>query len=166
MDRLAEGFDFARPAGYAAFLQGHAAALPALEHALEAGGVEDVLPDWPLRRRTDALRGDLAALGAAPPAAVDIGQLEGRAEMVGVLYVLEGSRLGGAVLRRRLMAVQPAAPAAYLSHGTGLPLWRSFLDWLSADPLAGADAAAALTAAREAFRAFEAGFQAAVHRGP
>lgn len=161
VDRLGEAFDLSSPEGYRAFLRGHAAALPGLEQGLDEAGVQDLLPDWTDRKRSAALLQDLAALGAAAPATVAVRRPETRAEVTGTLYVLEGSRLGGAYLRRRLAAAQPQAPSAYLGHGEGQPLWRSFVGWLGEQALSEAEEAEALESAREAFGAFEAGFLAA-----
>lgn len=161
VDRLGEGFDLTRPAGYRAFLEGHAAALPAIENELEAAGVAQLMPDWPGRRRTRALMQDLADLGAVAPAPVGAPELRSRAQLMGALYVLEGSRLGGAYLRRRVAQAQPEAPAAYLAHGAGEPLWRSFLAWLEVQPASAEDEAEAIEAAEATFATFEAGFLSA-----
>jgi hypothetical protein len=79
--------------------------------------------------------------------------LGGEAHQFGVVYVLEGSRLGAKVLVRRLLAspdLQKTRAMRYLRHGEGLPLWRTFVERLEssaavrrspADAIAGAHAA-------------------------
>lgn len=84
--------------------------------------------------------------------------------MAGILYVLEGSRLGGSVILRRVLASPDATlhdHVRFLRHGEGLRLWPSFAAWLAADEPAQADRSGAVAGARLAFAAF-AGAQAAV----
>lgn len=118
--------------GYRQFLQAHAAALFSLESALERAGIDPLLSDWPARRRGDALRADLLALGAELPMPLPVSAPASAGWCWGAAYVLEGSRLGGQVLLRRLRAVQPEAPANYLGHATEPGLWPGFLQQLEA----------------------------------
>ncbi|MDP3383316.1 MAG: biliverdin-producing heme oxygenase [Phenylobacterium sp.] len=159
VDLLGGAFDLTRPSDYQAFLTAHAKVLPGVEAALNSAPPEDLPPAWLERRRTAALSADLAALGLAPPPAATTLTLTDRATRLGALYVLEGSRLGGAVLRRRLASAQPGAPDAYLAHGAGRPFWRSFLDWLDSQVLNGPETEAAIDGARQVFRAFETAFR-------
>lgn len=160
VDQLGGAFDLTRSPHYHAFLRAHAAVLPGVEAALDSAPPDGLPPAWPERRRTAALTADLAALGLAPPprAAPDL-RLPDHATRLGALYVLEGSRLGGAVLRRRLAASQPGAPDAYLAHGVGQPFWRSFLDWLDSQVLNDSETEAAVDGARQVFGAFETAFR-------
>lgn len=84
---------------------------------------------WQYQPRTPLLAQDLHALRAAPPAlqplppAVDVGA------RWGMLYVVEGSRLGGRVIARHLRQTLPtAAPAlSYFELGHADPAaWRHF----------------------------------------
>lgn len=122
--------DVTEPEGYVRFLLSHAAVVPTVEDALTVGGAQTLLPDWSKRRRTPALLSDLAQLGLIPPhSAVNV-SLHGRERMLGALYVLEGSRLGAAVLVARMVsrpALASSAPRAYLNYGAGERLWASFL---------------------------------------
>ncbi|AXA90006.1 biliverdin-producing heme oxygenase [Massilia sp. YMA4] len=71
----------------------------------------------------------------------------------GVAYVLEGSRLGGAVLYRRLDARLAPHPLRYL-HGDGSspgPRWQRFLRLLREQVRTPAAIAAACAGARDAF---------------
>jgi heme oxygenase len=159
VDQLGGAFDLTRPSDYQAFLTAHAAVLPGVESVLNSAPPEDLPPAWLERRRTAALSADLAALGLAPPPAASPLMLPDRATRLGALYVLEGSRLGGTVLRRRLASAQPGAPDAYLAHGADQPFWRSFLDWLDSQVLNGPETEAAIDGARQVFRAFETAFR-------
>jgi len=127
---------------YLTFLVFNAPVL-SLERALEDAGVGLELPDWPLRARADALRADLASLGVrgldeAPETALP--NLADPAARLGLAYVLEGSRLGAAVLRRTVRASADGrvlAATRFVDHGFGHDLWRGFLARLEpalADP--------------------------------
>ncbi len=153
LDALFAGFAIASRDGYARFLAAHAMALPALERALDARGFAGELSDWPRRRRSDALAADLAALGEPQPPALAAPALGDRAACWGAAYVLEGSRLGGAMLARM---IPPGAPDAYLAGPRPPGAWRAFLTALET-ALASADAlASAVAAANASFALFEA----------
>jgi len=91
---------------------------------------------WRYRRRATALRHDLAALGLAQDvAAGPAPQAAGAAQAWGMLYVVEGSMLGGRIIARQLRLRQPAlAPAlAYFDLGSADPAaWRRFQGCLDA----------------------------------
>ncbi|WP_407525011.1 biliverdin-producing heme oxygenase [Methylobacterium oryzisoli] len=131
--RLDAAFDLARlpeRGPYGAFLRASAAALIPLEARLDASEAASVLPDWPARRRGAALLADLAGLGEPCAPASPIGGLFDRDTLLGVLYVLEGSRLGGAMIRRAVLDGGDPAVCAnlrYLDHGRRQRLWPSFL---------------------------------------
>ena len=143
---------------YRRFLAAHASVILPLEALAGQAGAAQVLQDWPSRRRTGALRDDLAAFGLQPPSLSLLGSHGGPAWVLGVLYVLEGSRLGAQVLRRRVLAGPDAecgAATAYLSHGMGQALWPSFLTQLEASPYAKGDTGPVIEGAHDAFAAFE-----------
>ncbi len=144
---------------YKAFLAALARAVLPLEDALEEGGVARLLPDWPARRRSAALRRDLEILGIAIPHPVRVLPTMDEARMFGRLYVLEGSRLGGKVLMKR--ACESSDPEVrdairYLGHGVGDDFWRVFLQCLEASGAVAASPRRTLLGAREAFGLFEA----------
>lgn len=124
-----DGLDLTRREDYGAFLLAHAQVIPALEEALDRAGIhQTALPDWPRRRRAVALKADMRVLGIAWPAPHRL-ELAPGAEALGVAYVLEGSRLGAAML---LKGIPEDMPSAFLSHRRGEPLFRSFLPALDA----------------------------------
>lgn len=116
VDHAFAGYDLGDAGSYATFLTAHARVVLPLERALDAGAL---WPEW--AARGGLLRADLAALGVAVPYAdaVDAGT---EAERWGLLYVLEGSRLGGAMLAR---GVPDGLPAAYLGAVHGPGDWRT-----------------------------------------
>lgn len=129
LDGLLAAFDLQTLAGYRRFLEINAAALIPLEQALVAGGVNELLPDWQRRTRTEAMLADLAAIGGtARPLAQP--RFDTTFDLLGTLYVLEGSRLGAAYLIRdvkRSPYPRVSHATAYLGHGAGLKLWPSFV---------------------------------------
>ena len=146
-------------AGYAEFLQLSAAAIAPLEEALRQANVERILPDWEDRSRGAALRADLADLGLSTPPAAPPPSLGGEAHQFGVLYVLEGSRLGAKVLIRRLLktpGLQAPHPMRYLRHGESLPLWPTFVEQLESSAAVRRSTADAIAGAHTAFEWFSA----------
>jgi heme oxygenase len=125
----------AREHGYERFLIATSRVVLPLERGLSRCGVSEIVPDWPLRSRTAALREDLQALSLpepAPSAVYEDRRLLEEAYMLGVLYVLEGSRLGARALVNKIAAPDRCQATSYLSHGQGLPLWQNFLTRLEA----------------------------------
>jgi heme oxygenase (biliverdin-IX-beta and delta-forming) len=114
-------FDLTDRNSYVKFLLAHAAVLPPIEKALAA---DSSLPPW--RARTEALKLDLASFGHGMPPPLSI-EMSSLAEKFGLLYVIEGSRLGGRLLLSR---VAPAFSSNYLGaiHEPGE--WRAFIDAL------------------------------------
>jgi heme oxygenase (biliverdin-IX-beta and delta-forming) len=128
-----------------------------IEHGLVQAGVHRILPDWDQRERASALAEDLADLGV-PPAAVQecpVGADAGT--ILGWSYVLEGSRLGAAVILRIVEASEePRMRCAtrFLRHGEGQGLWTSYKAALAGiDDDAGAIVRAGV-AAKAAFGCF------------
>jgi len=129
LDGLFEGFDLADAGSYGRFLIAHAAALIPIEAALDAAGAEALIPGWADRRRGAMIRADLAALGIDPPELAPFPELEDDAACWGAAYVVEGSRLGGALLARR---IAPGLPRSYLGTPQVKGAWRTFVDVLDA----------------------------------
>lgn len=140
------------PQGYQRFLSMHGRVLPPIEDWL--AGQDDFmrLPSASDRLRTSALREDLVALKLPMPDAFNLGFLDDSASVFGVCYVLEGSRLGAAYLRRVLAS--SGFPAAFLNQGSDQPLWRSFLPRLNALDVDSADMRQSVSSAKELFGAY------------
>ena len=128
VDAAFGGYDLSDAADYRAFLIAHARALPVAERRMRALPFARGLPE-----RTPLLAADLAALGMAMPAPLSFPDA-GEAAAWGTLYVVEGSRLGGAMLARALPADRPAA---YLRAAHGPGQWRAIraaIDAARCDP--------------------------------
>jgi len=141
---------------YVGFLTSLAAAVVPLERALEASGIERILPDWPRRRRAGLVLADLESLAASPPAQIQPPVMVGEARQFGAAYVLEGSRLGGKLLLRQALAhpdERVRAATGYLAHGAG-DLWPSFVARLEASPAVSRAPDEAVAGARLAFALF------------
>ncbi|MEJ7932970.1 biliverdin-producing heme oxygenase [Sphingobium sp. AN558] len=129
---------------YGAFLLAHARALGAIEPVAK-----------PASPRLPLITGDLAALGYAMPPALKFDRRVSEAFRWGLLYALEGSRLGGAMLARRVPADLPRSYLLAVHPKGGWAAFQASMDeagaaggdgWLR-DAVAGAQAAFALFAA-------------------
>lgn len=116
VDGLFGACDLATEQGYGTFLRAQAVAWETLRPLLDDGSLA----------RADALRRDLDALGLAVPPPlrnVDLPEMA----TTGHDYVLEGSRLGSAVLLRQLRAASPALAekaGAYLLESGDTAGWK------------------------------------------
>ena len=162
LDACAREMNLADRQTYGRFLMAQSGPVLALETALEDSGVALVLPDWPFRRRTAALRHDLEYLGLCAQSCRSV-RLTSVAQIFGTLYVLEGSRLGARVLLRQILAAAPSLEPAtrFLSHGSDARLWVTFLQVLEAN-VGISDLAESAQSARNAFALFEDSFRQAL----
>lgn len=121
--------------------------------------------DWLIRSKTPSLEADLYALGldegaiAAIPQCRFTLQIRSAADVLGVLYVLEGATLGGQSLRNglysRLGIDEHSGGRFFAVYGTSTMLmWRGFLACLYEvrDPV---ERAQSVVAAEATFKAFE-----------
>jgi heme oxygenase (biliverdin-IX-beta and delta-forming) len=110
------------------------------------------------RRRLHLLAADLAALGVSREALAalplcPLTPLQGKAEALGSLYVMEGSSLGGRVIQRNVERCLQSVGLASCSYFNGYgaetgAMWRSFLarlDEVSADDMEGVGRGATAT---------------------
>lgn len=107
--------------------------------------------DFEARRRSARLAADLAVVGGAPPAPEPIA-VRSLGEALGVMYVLEGSTLGGRVIRKQVTARGgDMAGLSFLDpYGEAVgERWKSFLAVLGAHA---ADAEAMVAGALAGFR--------------
>ena len=95
----------------------------------------DFGPEWQLelRQRAHLLREDLPG-AASLPLCPTLPPLGTRAQVLGALYVLEGSTLGGQVITRQLAKAGIGQRRYFAGHAerTG-PLWQSFCQLLAAE---------------------------------
>ena len=153
VDQAFGAFDLTARDGYARFLRAQAEAFLPVEAAIDAAWPVAFVPDWPARRRADALRDDLAALGIPLVASAPPPLFRDREEILGAIYVLEGSRLGGKMLARSVPAV---LPRSFLGAGDGA-MWRNLIGILDKLLISEQQRVAAIAAARQVFALFEAG---------
>lgn len=145
-------FDLADPDGYRRFLAAQAGGFLTVEAALDEADAAAIIPDWPARRRAGLLLADLADLSVTPPEPfAPPPHFSGKASMLGAIYVLEGSRLGGALLKR---SVPEAFPRRFLDARQAAGSWRRLLKLLDENLLRPDDLDAAILSAKEVFARF------------
>lgn len=125
VDDVFGAYDLGERAGYCAFLTAHARALPVVERLIAR---DAALPAT--RARMPLLVDDLAALGQAVPKPLVFDGTRGAAAGWGILYVVEGSRLGGGVFARR---VATGLPGSYLNARHASGAWRALVGALDAE---------------------------------
>lgn len=138
--------------GYRAFLSAQAAAFYPVERALTGAGAAALVPGWIETLRGSLLAADLADLGAAAIAEVPAPAFDSEAELLGGLYVLEGSRMGAAILAR---AVPPGFPRRFLGVRPPAGHWRALIATLERKLYSPVDVNLAKAAARRTFACFE-----------
>lgn len=151
-------FDLQCPHGYARFLIAQASASLAVEQSLECAGVANVIDDWPERRRSHLLRDDLARLKVAGVKLQPPTTFESSAEIMGAVYVLEGSRLGGKVLIKQVFRT---APTRFLGADGRPGAWRRLLTSLDKRLRDQEEIDLAVSAARGVFATYQAAGRAA-----
>lgn len=154
VDTLFSRYNLEAASGYRLFLLAQAAAFLPVEAALDSAGAGGILGDWPLRKRTALLAADLAALGETPPPPLAAPEFDTPAATIGGLYVLEGSRLGGALLKR---TIPDSLPKSFLDAPQPRGSWRKVLDQLEVFLYRTDLIDEAAESARQVFQRFEAG---------
>lgn len=154
VDMALARFDLENRLHYRTFLQVQSAAVFPLEQVLEESGIITLLPDWPLRSRSRALLSDLVVLGARPYPPLGIG-VPDLPRQIGILYVLEGARLGAQYLLRALPPDLATVAASFLGHRGSGQAWSAFMcDMETLAERHGAAHGEILTGARDAFALF------------
>jgi heme oxygenase len=158
------GFLTTRPR-YLAYLAATLNAREAIERALDAAGVVEVYPDWPLRGISACLRRDLDDLDHAPTLPVSGFAVSGRAAILGTLYVLEGASLGARLLQGAAadMGLHATFGARHMAAQTAdSRVWPRFTSLLDAAVLDAAGEAACHQSAVLAFKRFERSYRQAL----
>lgn len=153
LDQLFEGFDLGDRESYGRFLVAHARALIPVEAALDAADAVRWIPGWAERRRGALIAADLAALDLPMPSPAQYPALADDAECWGAAYVVEGSRLGGTLLARRVVA---GLPRSYLGTAQVKGAWAAFVWAMDAALDSDERVARATDAARRTFNLFAA----------
>ncbi|MCO6186282.1 biliverdin-producing heme oxygenase [Rhizobium sp. L1K21] len=141
-------------AGYERFLNMHARVLPAVESWMASQPLYHTLPAASARLRSEALTRDLEQMGISAPKVMPMSFLQDRTSVLGISYVLEGSRLGGAKLAQVIKSSGKTYPVSFLQHGQGQSYWKSFLAWLTARDETPENAREAADAAVNLFKAY------------
>lgn len=140
------------PISYGRYLRAHASAFPAVGRAIAAA------MEWqPWEARWRDLLQDLSQLGLTAPEPVAVAVAGSTDEALGMAYVLEGSRMGSAII---LKAMPDQAATSYLRGGLDTAPWKQLKARLTA-----ADPAAAPGVIRGAQAAFAAFCDAGVRAG-
>jgi heme oxygenase len=152
IDSIYTRFDLSNPSQYRDFLRAQASAHIPVEHALDTAGAALVLADWHARKRASLLRDDLAETGAKDFVPLPAPRFTSVPAVLGAVYVVEGSRLGGAVLKRSLPR---GAPARFLGAAPSPGSWRKLLAILEESVCEPEHVSNAIASARSVFRLFE-----------
>jgi len=121
--------------GYGRYLLGWHVLQSRVESLLEQNAVEQLLPDWPRRRRAHLVAQDIAASGGrAPHLGVRAAPPLDAAGVLGTAYVVEGATLGASVLLPRFLerGVATEANSTFLAACAvaSVETWPSFLETL------------------------------------
>ena len=144
---------------YVAVLQRMYGVVKAWEEFALAAASPALRPLAIARQRKALLEADLRVLGASIPTerGPKLPEWHSEPELLGAMYVMEGSRLGGQMIARHVEAVLglPAAEGSAYFRGfaekTGA-MWKEFVSVLGAAPQDGEEEA--IAAAKEVFRVF------------
>ncbi|MDP3495685.1 MAG: biliverdin-producing heme oxygenase [Hyphomonadaceae bacterium] len=153
---------FATREGYLRYLEATFAMRAKYERLLDASAAELVWAEWPARRIAGLVGQDIADLGGvAAPEEYRDGPVS-TAELLGVLYVLEGASVGARMLVRSVaeMGLTAEFGARHMFRQAGdRDAWRSFLAMMAAAPEAPCH-----DAARATFNAFADAYREAAAR--
>lgn len=150
VDRAFGHFDLTDRDGYRAFLVAQAQPLVTVERAVDVFDPIAFLPDWPERRRAPLIAADLADLDVPTPTPEPL-ELPDSAAALGAIYVLEGSRLGGALLARN---VSVDLPGRFIRCPPAPKRWRGLIEVLDQMLKTEDQRDAAVRAARAVFDLF------------
>lgn len=125
--------------------------------------------DWQARLKSDWLRRDLACFGLAPLPDADMPPLpesDGTAGLVGLLYPVEGSTLGGRMIGTRLrqrFVIDEATGGRFLAgyRGDTMRRWKAVCGWFETIAADEAAVGRAIAVALATFACFEATLDAA-----
>ena len=116
------------------------------------------IPDTQQRRKASRISADLQTLGFAAPQhiALQLPVLHNTAEALACQYVLEGSTLGGAVIKKMISGQCPGLPETAFSFFSGYgehnrDMWLLFLNSFNAAITTATDTRLAIDAANDCF---------------
>lgn len=131
---------FSSPEGYRRYLAATLDIRTRYEALMDASDAAAVWPAWPGRRIAPLVAQDLADLGGRSPPFENVAAKPFKgAELLGALYVLEGSSLGARVLSKSVQQFGLSAShgARHLHAQAGdAAIWRDFVDLLDRSEMA------------------------------
>lgn len=146
--------------GYASLLYCMYGYFAPLEQRFDAL-VAKLVPDHHQRRKAAKVTGDLRTLGHGPPQHLseDLPDIHNGIQALACCYVLEGSTLGGTIIRRLISDQCAGIPSQAFSFFSGygdnsMAMWRSFLANLNASIVTPTDTQLAIDAANSCFIKF------------
>lgn len=128
---------FASVEGYRRYLAATWAMRERFEHLLDTNGAAEIWPEWPSRRIAALAADDMADLHLSTPPQINSQTSLTSSELLGVLYVLEGSSLGACILVRMVSALgfsHDFGARHLFAHASSTSAWRSFIVVLDASP--------------------------------
>jgi heme oxygenase len=119
------------------------------------------LPDYPDRRKTSALEHDLKEMGIALPGltpVTDLPAINSHFHSLGVLYVMEGSTLGGKIITKMILQqsilIEPSQLSFFIGYGDKTEyMWEAFKHSID-QPLASYEKEIIIRAANNTFVQF------------
>lgn len=126
------------------------------------------IPDFPERRRSCFLEEDLAALNGAQPVSTQcdtLPEIKSHSSALGVMYVLEGSTLGGRIVSKMIANRLQMSTGLRFFNGYGdrtEQMWDNFKGYL-AQPFSGQEETEILSSAQNTFIGFNQWLEKNVH---
>jgi len=153
---------------YRRYLEATWTARKPVELSLDASDAATLYAAWPERSVCDALSQDIDDITPNRPVGPHWGRPSAPlspGQMLGILYVLEGSALGAQLLEQRVAAIgmTPAFGARHMARQTSQPRgWTEFVAVLENTKLDPQDDALCMDAAVDTFDSFESAFRAVI----
>lgn len=146
---------------YRGLLLRFAAALLPVDAAIQAHPAASILPDLATRSIRGSLLRDLRSLGVPEDTLYKLSEVEylidpTPADLLGTLYTVEGSSLGGRVISRMVREAMPDAPVAYFDrYGDAIgERWGTLKTVVDGELVKPRDRDAAVAAAKAVFARF------------
>ncbi|MEO8961995.1 MAG: biliverdin-producing heme oxygenase [Ginsengibacter sp.] len=145
---------------YARLLQLFAGYFGSLEDLIEQNLNLDMLTDYRLRRKAAALQADLISMNVPLPKKIgseNLPTIKNSLQAIGALYVMEGSTLGGRIIRKMVADKLPNENAFSFFEGYGEKtndMWKSFKASIDAIVLNNKETNVVIDSANETFYKF------------
>lgn len=157
LDGMFGSLDLTSREGYARFLSAHLIGMRALQAPFRRFVADELGLDAP--DFVGMLEEDLAAIGLNPDALPSIA-MASEMEASGITYVISGSRLGLAMIRKQeYWGKQAGTATSYMEDTNGLAVWRALVAWMNGHTPGATEAEAISAAARHAFDVFRQAFK-------